>query len=436
MSVAVLTPVTPPVRFCDWIKKGTAMGRIDREVLISGASVAGPVLAWWLCQYGFAPTVVERTPEHRRGSGGHAVDLFEPAVAVVDRMGLLPSITQARTRTDLITLERPGRRPVDVDFSTITSWISDGRHVEIMRGELAEILYEATRDNVEYRFGDSIRTLDEDADGVGVTFEHGAPRRFGLVVGADGLHSTVRALTFGAESRFSRHLGGYLAAFTLPNHRGLTSRMVVHNGVNRMIGMYPVWQTGQARAVFLFRRAEELQFDHRDVEQQKRLLHNEFAGVGWEVPRLLAAAERADDFYLDSICQIRMDTWSRGRVTLVGDAGYSPGPAVGGGTTLAAVGAYVLAGALAEADGDHRVAFPAYEQEIGDYVARTRDLGPSVMKTLVPRSRLENAMFTLLARTVPRLPAGIQRRLAATQAGPARQMASFPLREPQAGGSR
>ena len=250
------------------------------------------------------------------------------------------------------------------------------------------------------------------------------------MVGADGLHSGVRELVFGPEAQFARHLGGYLAAFTRSNHRGLAGRMVIYPAVDRLVGMYPVWQTSQARAVFLFRRPELLRFDHRDVAEQRRLLRAESTGAEWEVPQLLDAADHADDFYLDAICQIRMATWSRGRVTLVGDAGYSPGPAVGGGTTLAIVGAYVLAGALAEAHGHHEAAFAAYEREIGRYVALTRELGPAVMRTLVPRSRVGVALLAGFARIAPRLPRWLLRRLAAAQAGPARTMAAFPLPSP------
>jgi 2-polyprenyl-6-methoxyphenol hydroxylase-like FAD-dependent oxidoreductase len=304
----------------------------NTEVLVSGASVAGPTLAWWLHRHGFIPTVVERTPALRAGLGGHAVDLFGPAVDVAEWMGLLPQVQAARTQTELVMLERPGRRPIEVDLSGLVAGIS-ARHVEIMRGELTSILYEATRDDVEYRFGDSIRTLDEDGDGIEVTFEHGPPRRFGLVVGADGLHSNVRRLVFGDEAPFRHYLGGYLGVFTLPNYRGLKGRMVAWSAPGRTVAMYPVRQTGEARALFLFRAAEELHHDHTDLEARKRLLRQAFSERTWELPRILAELDSAPDFYFDSITQIRMPSWSKGRVTLVGDAGYSPAPAVGGATT-------------------------------------------------------------------------------------------------------
>jgi Phosphoenolpyruvate synthase/pyruvate phosphate dikinase len=395
------------------------------EVLVCGAGVAGPVVAWWLHRYGFRVTVVERTPEHRRGIGGHAVDLFEPAVAVLDRMGLAGRVEEARTRIERISVERPGHRAVSVDFGALSAWVSDGRHIEVMRGELAGIVLAAAEAEVEHRFGDAVRTLRQDAGGVLVEFDSGRTRRFDLVVGADGLHSGVRRLVFGPEHLFAHHLGGYLAAFTLPDHRGLPGHMVVHPEVDRLVGVYPVWQTGQARAVVLFRTREPVRFDHRDVAQQRALLRTVFADAGWEVPRLLDAADSAEDFYLDEISQIRMDAWSRGRVALVGDAAYAPGPAVGGGTTLAVVGAYVLATALAEAAGQPGAAFGAYEREIGDYVRRSRALAPALMRSLVPRSVWDIRALVAFAHAVPRLPSGLLRRITAAQSGPARTMASF-----------
>jgi 2-polyprenyl-6-methoxyphenol hydroxylase-like FAD-dependent oxidoreductase len=400
----------------------------NRDVLISGASVAGPTLAYWLCRSGFTPTVVERTPALRAGLGGHAVDLFGASVDVAERMGILPKVLAARTRTERICLERPGKPPIELDVGRLVAGISE-RHVEVMRGELTSILYEATRDDVEYRFGDSIRTLDQDGDGVEVTFEQGGPRRFGLVVGADGLHSGVRRLVFGEEERFRHYLGGYLGVFSLPNYRGLDGRMVAYSAPGRTAAMYPVRQTGQARALFLFRAAAELRYDHHDLDQQRRLLREAFAEHAWELPRLLAELEHASDFYFDSISQVRMPSWSSGRVTLVGDAGYCPAPAVGGGTALAVIGAYVLAGELRAAGGDPARAFPGYERELAELVRRSRSIGPTVMKTLIPRRPLEVWLTTQVLRLVPRLPAALQRRLSAFQGRPARALSAATLKQ-------
>lgn len=406
--------------------------RTNGLVLVSGASVAGPVLAYWLRHHGFTPVVVERTPAHRHGIGGHAVDLFGPAVHVMARMGLASSVRDARTRNDVVVLERPGRPSLEIDVSTLTAGISDDGHVEIMRGELARILHDVTREDVEYVFGDSIAALEEADDGVLVTFGHGAARRFDLVVGADGMHSGVRALAFGPEERFRHFLGGYLATFSVPDHRRLDGRVVTFSVPNRLVALYPIRQTGRARVVMLFRQPEELQHDHRDVGRQQELVRAAFRDVDWEVPRLLAELGGADDFYFDSISQIRMDSWTMGRAALVGDAGYAPGPAVGGGTTVAAVGAYILAEELARAGGEHRAAFAAYEDRIRTYVLGSRRVGPTVMRSIIPRSRFEVTRNAWATRLLPRLPVPVRRRLLAFDARLREGLTAIDLDRPDA----
>ena len=360
----------------------------DTDVLISGASVAGPTLAYWLCRSGFTPTVVEQTPALRAGLGGHAVDLLGRSVDVAEWMGILPKVLAARTQTELISLERPGKSSVEVDVSRLVAGISQ-RHVEIMRGELTSILHEATRDDVEYRFGDSIRTLQQDGDGVEITFQHGPRRRFGLVVGADGLHSGVRRLTFGEEARFRHWLGGYLGVFTVPNYLGLEGRMVAYPAPGRTAAIYPVRQTGEARAVFLFRATEELHYDHQDLEQQRRLLREAFAERAWELPRLLAELEHASDFYFDSISQIVMDTWSNGSRHRVPQ--------------------------LPEPDAGVRPALPDHRSD--------DDEDPH------PPHTLQVWLTPQLIRLVLRLPVALQQKVLSLQGGPARALEAITLKD-------
>jgi 2-polyprenyl-6-methoxyphenol hydroxylase-like FAD-dependent oxidoreductase len=182
------------------------------RVLISGASIAGPVPAYWLTRYGFDATVVERAPTLRK-AGGHAVDLFRPSMAISAKMGVLPRIEALATGTDTMTMYCEGaQRPARIDLTKLVSAASD-RHVEIMRDDLSEAYHDAGRDDVEYVFGDSITAISPDGE---VTFEDAAARRFDVIVGADGLHSNVRRLVFGDEAGLTRFIGGYLAVVSAP----------------------------------------------------------------------------------------------------------------------------------------------------------------------------------------------------------------------------
>ncbi|MEV4369770.1 FAD-dependent monooxygenase [Nonomuraea sp. NPDC049637] len=375
------------------------------KVLVSGASVAGPVLAYWLTRYGFEVTVVERAPALRK-SGGHAVDLFRPAMDIVEKMGLLEPVMAKKTGTDRLRIHREGRaRPVELELRRLLAAVSD-RHVEIMREDLSEVFFEATRHDAAYVFGDSIASISEDGE---VRFDSGRQDRFDLVIGADGLHSNVRRLTFGPEERFATWIGAYLAVASVPDFLGLEGRMEALAGEGYMAAVYSAAHMDDARAGFLFRTTEPLDYHYRDVARQKELLRERFGGLGWHIPRILDEVDRTSAFYFDSITQLRLDSWSRGRVTLAGDAGYCPGPAVGGSTSLAVVGSYVLAGELAAHGGDHRTAYPAYEAEIGEYVRRSRAFARRAATGIVPGSRFDVWALTQGIRLVNHLPVALTR---------------------------
>ncbi|MFI8962726.1 FAD-dependent monooxygenase [Streptomyces sp. NPDC053493] len=378
-------------------KRRTASVSRNRTVLISGASVAGPALAYWLRRHGFCPTVVERAPALR--DGGYAVDFRgEAHLSVLRRMGILPALEAARTGTGSLRYVNAAGKPQ----AELPADLFAG-DLEILRGDLARVLHDATKDDTEYVFGDSVTSLTEDADGVDVTFERGAPRRFDLVVGADGLHSLTRRLTFGPEERFVRHLGVYCAVFTTANHLGLDRTGHAYRTAGKLVAMYSARHNTEAKAMFYF-GSPLLGLDRRDVPRQQAVLHEHFAGNGWESDRLLHAMRHAPDFYFDSVGQVRMDTWTRGRVALVGDAAACPSSLSGMGSGLALVGAYVLAGELAAADGDHTVAYARYEHEMRAYATGCQKMGDGVAKLMVPDSRLTASLLNRYYKALPYLP--------------------------------
>ncbi|MER5973341.1 FAD-dependent monooxygenase, partial [Streptomyces sp. NPDC002055] len=337
-------------------------------VLISGAGIAGPALAHWLGRYGFRPTVVEVAPALR--GGGQAVD-FRGAtqLTVLERMGVLPALRRIRTGgSPLRFVDERGRQRLHLPAEFA------GGDLEVLRGDLSRELYEHSLPSTAYLFGDTITGLDETPDGVDVRFRHAAPRRFDLVIGADGLHSRVRRLAFGPEERYVRHLGYHAATWPVPDwpHPGPGS--VGLNVPGRLAGAGGHHREPGRAGAFVVFAAPRLAEHRHDPDQQKALIAEAFAGLGWEVPRLLAALREAPELYFDSISRVDMDTWSTGRICLVGDAAC--GATLGGmGTGTAVVAAHVLAGELALADGDHRTAFTRYENRLRDYARRCQEGG-------------------------------------------------------------
>ncbi|MFE0046712.1 FAD-dependent monooxygenase [Streptomyces albireticuli] len=344
-----------------------------KTVLISGAGVAGLTLAHRLRRTGFAPTVVERAPAVR--PGGQAIDVRGVALDVLDRAGILEEARGARTRLrGMSMLDPEGNERWRSTEMTFSGGRLDSADIELLREDLTGMLHRRALDEgVEFRYDDSVTALDERADGIRVAFERGEERTFDLVVGADGLHSNVRRLAFGPEQRYVRHLGAYLTVFSTDNFLGLDDWEVWLNEDSASYCLYPVRGNSELRATLGF-RSEPIAYDHRDVERQKALMTERLAHVGWETPRLLAAMRNAPDFYFDAMAQIRMDRWTAGRVALVGDAAHSASPLSGQGTSLALVGAYVLAAELGETPGDHPAAFARYESRMRPFVGLNQAL--------------------------------------------------------------
>ena len=344
----------------------------NARVLISGASIAGPALAHWLHRRGAEVTVVEQSSGLR--PGGQAVDARGVAKEVIRRMGLDAAVRAACTDT-------AGAYTVDADGNVLETYRAedddgDGyiSEIEVLRGDFAQVLYDDTRDGAEYIFGDRIAELTQDSDGVDVTFASGDRRRFDLVIGADGLHSALRAMVFGPREQFVRHLGLVLAFYSVPNEFGLDRWLIDYQEAGRSAGLRPIRDASRAIAMLSF-PAADFDIDYRDIEAQKRLLRERMAGFGWLTPRILAHLDDTPDFYLDQVAQVVMDHWSSGRVGLLGDAAFSASPMSGAGTGLALVGAYLLAGELAAAGWDPSAGFAGYEQRMRSYVEANQEIG-------------------------------------------------------------
>lgn len=351
------------------------------RVLVAGASIAGPALAHWLRRRGAEVTVVERAPGLR--PGGQAVDARGVAKEAIRRMGLDAAVRAARTET-------AGAYTVDADGTVLETHRADDdggdgyiADIEILRGDLSRVLHDDTRDRVEYVFGDRIADLTQDADGVDVVFAGGDRRRFDLVIGADGLHSGLRAMVFGPHERFVRHLGLVLAFYSVPDEFGLDRWLIEyqHRESGRSVLLRPLRDATRAMAMFSF-PAADFDVDHRDVAAQKALLRERMAGTGWWAPRILAHLDDTPDFYLDQVAQVVMDRWSDGRVGLFGDAAFSSSPMSGGGTGLALVGAYLLAGELAAADWDPEAGFRGHEERMRSFVEANQEIGRMHVESL------------------------------------------------------
>jgi 2-polyprenyl-6-methoxyphenol hydroxylase-like FAD-dependent oxidoreductase len=375
------------------------------RVLISGAGIAGPTLAFWLAHYGMETTIVEKAPRLR--SGGYVIDFWGAGFDVAERMGLLPEIRRKGFLVQEVkVVNRNGEKvsgfPVEA-FSQVTR----GRYITLARSDLAATIFAALDGRVETIFDNSVTGIEQTPASVRVSFEHGASREFDLVVGADGLHSRVRELVFGPEERFEKYLGVKVAAFQAEGYKPRDELVyMMYTEVGQQVGRISL---GDDRTMFLFTFADEAAGPgaEDDVSAQKDLLRRRFANSGWECPQILQALESSQDFYFDRISQIRMDPrqglWTRGRVTLLGDAASCVSLLAGQGSALAMVGAFILAAELDRAQGDYAAAFARYQERFGPFVLKKQLAAVSSAGWFAPRSRLSlflrNQVMKLL--TVP-----------------------------------
>jgi 2-polyprenyl-6-methoxyphenol hydroxylase-like FAD-dependent oxidoreductase len=365
----------------------TIVRRNHASVLISGASIAGPVLAYWLNHYGFDVTVLERASALR--SGGYPIDIRGTALDVVERMGLLTAVQAAHIESRTLTFV-DARGGVIGAIAPTDLAANEERDVELPRGALTTLFYDLTKNRnglsrnsaVRYRFNDSIESLNDDSNGVEVRFKSGERGRYDVVVGADGMHSNTRKLVFGPEEPLRRDLGYTFNIFSMPNDLGLSKGAIIYSEPGRTAVLLAVRESPELFVMLAFAAEQSSPNVRLNAGEQIERTAHVFASGGWQVPRLLKAMRRADDLYFDTVSQIRMSSWSKGRVGLVGDAAFAPSFLSGQGTSLAIVGAYVLAGELASHE-DPADAFVSYERIARPFIEANQDLalkgGPSLL---------------------------------------------------------
>ncbi|HZQ55467.1 MAG TPA: FAD-binding domain [Bryobacteraceae bacterium] len=362
------------------------------RILISGAGIAGPTLAYWLNRQGFPVTLVEKSPVLR--TGGYVIDFWGAGYEIAERMGLLPELKQkGYIVREVRVVDRDGRRISGFRADTF-SRITGGRYLSLSRGDLAAAIFGLIEGRVESIFGDGVQCIDQDEGGARVTFESGSEREFDLVIGADGLHSRVREIAFGPEPQFENYLGYKVAALEVDGYAPRDELVyVMYTEVGRQIARFSMRGN---RTMFLFTFADS-NLDIGDLPDQKHVLREQFGKGGWECPQILDALDQASQLYFDRVSQIRMgpESWSRGRVSLVGDAAFCVSLLAGQGSALAMTAAYLLAHALTHCNGDYRRAFVSYQDSFGPFVLRKQKAALAFANFFAPKSG-----FSLFARNL------------------------------------
>lgn len=378
------------------------------RVLISGASVAGPALAYWLVRAGCKVTVVERAPSPR--SAGQGLDVRDTARDVIKRMGIFDRILDKSSHEEGLEFVDSNSRCL-ARFGVDKSGKGDSAtcDIEILRGELAGILFDVTKDDVSYIFGDMVESLEETDKEIRVNFANSTPSTtFDLVVAADGIGSKIRGMAFGNGYSHVRSLDSYISYFSIPPNDTDTMWSRAHwvkGGRNMVLRPDNVGRTRAFVGLTAYEKSDPRiarleKASKEGIPAQKLVVQELFQDADWEISRILKGMHESEDFYMQHVAQVRLDRWSSGRVTVVGDAGYAPSPFSGMGTSLAFIGAYVLAGEISRQPHNIPAALESYERVLRPHVGSIQKLPPGIPWIVNPQSTLgvrvlENIIWVL-----------------------------------------
>ena len=370
----------------------------NKNILISGAGIAGVSLAFWLNKFGFNPTIIEISPKLREG--GYAIDFMGAGFDVAEKMNIISDLEKADLNiSNIAFVDKDNNEQGSMNYQKVKKALKN-KAFTLLRSDLAKVIYNALDKETEIIFGDTIKEIEQDEEKVSVTFKSGSTRSFDLLVGADGLHSNVRNLMFGEESQFEKYYGYYTSSFTMNNFTNEGRAFSMFNVPNKQVAVYTISKE-KAASFFIFTSPEKLIYEYHDIEKQKQILKNEFMNAGWKCADLLSRIDTASDFYFDPISQIKMENWSKGRASLVGDACYCPSLLSGKGSTLAMVGAYILAGELKLANGNYKTAYEEYEKLLKPFMEKKQKSAQAFAKSFVPKSNigiwLRNKVFILMS---------------------------------------
>lgn len=352
-------------------------------VLISGASIAGLTAAHRMNELGYKVTVIEIAGEPR--TGGAAIDIRGLAADAVMRMGIMDRLKANRLHVETVEFKNAD----DVTEGTIVLTNEEAvlreDDIEIERDKFISFLFNDLKPEVEFIFGDTITVLSETEDAMNVTFKNGPARAYDLVLGCDGTHSAVRRLWFGHEAEYSHFMEAYFSITTVDKLLVKQKTMQMYNVPDKAVTLNAY--NNKTDIIFCFFSEKEITYDYRDTEQQRKIIAGRFAGERWRIPELLRELDSSGNFYFDKFCQIKMPLWTKGRVALVGDAGYCASPAAGMGASLAIGGAAALADALKEHKGDFKAAFSAYNRKLRPFIEDVQATAASNIKeNFIPRT--------------------------------------------------